>query len=64
MSERIKILMMQHDLTSAELVRRSGLSRGSIHKLVNGGEPNPRLATLRTLARAFNMSVSQLLMTV
>jgi transcriptional regulator with XRE-family HTH domain len=43
------------------LSRRSGVSRTALHNIETGHTPNPRAATLKKLAEAFQISVAQLL---
>lgn len=51
----------EQNITMAELGRRSGISRGYLHALENGGS-DPTLATLEKIAEAFGLPVGSMLL--
>lgn len=55
----VRRLRKAHDLTVAELGAAAGLSGGMLSKIENGAI-SPSLATLAALAKALNISISQL----
>lgn len=55
----VRRLRKAHDLTVAELGAAAGLSSGMLSKIENGAI-SPSLATLAALAKALNISISQL----
>jgi transcriptional regulator with XRE-family HTH domain len=59
--ERIREARQQRGWTQAQLAERSGITIGYIKQLEGGHKPNPTQDTLHKLARAFGISVSELL---
>lgn len=57
---RLRDLREQYALTQAALASLSGLAEGHLQHL-EAGRGEPTMHTLRRLARAFEMSISQLL---
>jgi transcriptional regulator with XRE-family HTH domain len=58
--ERVKRLRQEKGYTLEQLARRADLSLGTVWKLEDGRH-EPTLATLEAVARAFEISVSELL---
>ena len=56
----IKTLRRKRNLSADELASRAGLTRATVAKL-EAGEGNPTVATLQALARALEISASELL---
>ena len=56
---RVRALRKRLDMTVAELAGQAGLSAGMLSKIENGAT-SPSLATLQSLADAFNMPISSL----
>lgn len=54
-------LMEQHAITEAELARRTQVPPATVNRLMAGATPDPRLSTIRPLARYFNVSIDQLI---
>ncbi len=58
---RIRRLRLQRELTQEELAREVGLTTHTIWRLENDHAFNPRLQTLRAIAGALGVDVSDLL---
>ena len=56
----LEALLDMYDMTEMELSRQCKLSQPAIHKILSGATPDPRLSSLKTLAKFFNISLSQL----
>lgn len=57
----VRILMAIKKWNQAQLAEKSGLSENSISRIMSGGNRQIRWITLDKIARAFNMSSSDLL---
>ncbi len=60
-AERVFKLREERGWTQSELARRAGLSRTTLSHLEGGATRTPSSPTLRRLARAFGISVHDLL---
>ena len=58
LGERIKLRLKRMGLTQQDLVRRSGLNKGTISRIVND-QADPQASTLQKVARALEMSASE-----
>lgn len=54
-------LMEKNSITEAELARRTQVPPATVNRLMAGATPDPRLTTVRPLARYFNVSIDQLI---
>ncbi len=61
LSSNLKILMSLAKINASELARRTGIAQPIIHRLSTGQNTNPKLGTIKPIARYFMCSVSQLL---
>ncbi len=61
LSDILKLLITENNLTEAELARQVNLPQPTVHRLLTGGTCDPRASTLKTLANFFNISIDQLL---
>lgn len=61
LSTNLKNLMSLAQVNASELARRTGIAQPIIHRLSTGQNTNPKLATIRPIARYFMVSVSQLI---
>ncbi len=57
--ERLKALRIRRALTQEELGQRAGLSKNAINRL-EVGKAEPRMSTLRKLAKALDVDPSEL----
>lgn len=57
----IKILMQRHGLTIEELADELGVSISTINRLLMGTKIDPRLSTLRPIAKFFDVSIEELM---
>ena len=57
----IKRLRAQRDMTQEELAKKAGVTQGYIAQLERGLRKNPSLPSLRKLARALCVPVTELL---
>jgi transcriptional regulator with XRE-family HTH domain len=60
-SNNIKILMQKHGLTIEELADELDVSISTINRLLVGTKIDPRLSTLRPLAKFFEISIEELM---
>ena len=58
--ERINIRKKHLGITSDELAARSGIPLGTINKVMNGQTADPRLSTIRRIARTLHCSIDYL----
>ena len=61
LAENVKELRKKAGISCCELARQSGLNGWNITKIENGETKNPRIDTLRKLAKRFEISVEELL---
>lgn len=58
--DRIRDLLERHKMTVRELAVKSDLTERTIYRLLKG-DPDPKVSTLEGLAKAFDMTVPELL---
>ena len=58
---RIMALRTEKNLSLSELARTSEISKSLLHRIENQEDANPELDTLRKIARAFGITVGELL---
>ncbi len=61
LNANLKTLMSLGQVNASELARRTGIAQPIIHRLSTGQNTNPKLATIKPIARYFLVSVSQLI---
>lgn len=61
LSLNLKTLMSLSQINASELARRTGIAQPIIHRLSTGQNTNPKLATIKPIARYFMVSISQLI---
>jgi phage repressor protein C with HTH and peptisase S24 domain len=59
--EHIKQIKKENGLTNETLAERSGISVGTLNKLLSGATADPKLSTLSALAETFHCSIDELL---
>lgn len=59
--ENVKKLKKEKGLTNESLSERSGISAGTLNKLLSGATADPKLSTLSALAKALNCSLDEML---
>ncbi len=59
LGEKVKLRLKRTGLTQQDLVRRTGLNKGTISRIVND-RADPQASTLQRIAHAIEMSVSDL----
>lgn len=57
----LKVLLTVHDMSLRELEKISGLSRSTIYSILEKGSQNPQINNLIKIARAFNITLDQLI---
>jgi SOS-response transcriptional repressor LexA len=55
------LLTRMHGLTEAELCRQTNIPQATINRLLSGATDDPRISTLKAIAKFFNISIDQLL---
>lgn len=60
LSDRLRFLLKQANLTEAELSRRTGLSQQVCNHLLKGNTANPRVDTLIPIAKLLGITLGQL----
>lgn len=61
MAENVKKLRKERGLTLRDLANKSGLAFGAIGNIERGVIKDPHLSTVIKLAKAFNISVNELI---
>ncbi|ATN74809.1 S24 family peptidase [Coxiella burnetii] len=61
LSSNLKTLMTSVHINASELARRTGIAQPIIHRLSTGQNTNPKLATIKPIARYFMVNISQLI---
>jgi SOS-response transcriptional repressor LexA len=57
----LKKLMGQKKINAAHLSEVTGISQPTLHRLLTGSSPDPRLSSIIPLAKFFNLTIGQLL---
>lgn len=60
-AKNLKTLMTRMTLSEHELSRKTGIKQPIIHRLLSGENTNPKLDTVKPIARYFSISISQLI---
>jgi transcriptional regulator with XRE-family HTH domain len=60
LKDRLKRLRTAADLTQQDLAMKAGLSISAVVQIESGKIPNPRMDTLRALAKALGVSLDEL----
>lgn len=55
---RIESLLLEKNWSVSELARRSGVNQTTLSEIVNGRSKHPRIITLKKIALAFNLTLS------
>lgn len=58
-SLNLKTLMSLAQINASELARRTSITQPIIHRLSTGQNTNPKLPTIKPIARYFSVNVSQ-----
>jgi transcriptional regulator with XRE-family HTH domain len=61
LGKRIDTLRREHDWTWKALARRAGLHPQGLYKITHGERHDPRMSAMVGLAKAFAMTVSEML---
>lgn len=61
LASTLKSLLDRKNLSESELARRTGIGQPVIHRMASGETDNPKIETLRPIARFFDISLEQLL---
>ena len=61
LAKNMKLLMGRRKISESELSRRTLVGQPVIHRIASGENHNPKLATLRPLAKFFSLTLSQLI---
>jgi SOS-response transcriptional repressor LexA len=56
----LKTLLQKRNLSESELARRTGVCQPVIHRMASGETDNPKIDTLRPIAKFFSISIDQL----
>ena len=60
LAERIQHLMIERDISQADLARMTGITTSNIAYIVNGKTQDPRLGSVLAIAKALNVSLDYL----
>jgi len=58
---KMRIAQANECLSVNELVKKSGLGRATVSKIINGSSSNPSMKSLGLIAKALNIEVVELL---
>jgi transcriptional regulator with XRE-family HTH domain len=61
LSSTLKYLLNEANISEAELARRTGIAQPMVNRLATGKNKNPKLETLKPIAKYFSITFSQLL---
>ncbi|MBT4552332.1 helix-turn-helix transcriptional regulator [bacterium] len=61
LQSNIKKLRKQHNLSQEKLARLSDVANNTIIKIEAGENKNPKLETLQKIAKAFDISIDELI---
>lgn len=61
LSSTLKQLLNSANISEAELARRTGIAQPMVNRLATGKNKNPKLETLKPIAKYFSVTFSQLL---
>lgn len=61
LSSTLKQLLTNANISEAELARRTGIAQPMVNRLATGKNKNPKLETLKPIAKYFSITFSQLL---
>lgn len=61
LSNNLNLLMQRRKVSVSELARRTGIGQTVIHRLANNSTDNPKVDTLRPIAKFFAISLGQLI---
>lgn len=61
LSQNLRTLMNETKLSESELSRRTGVAQPIIHRMLDGNNKNPKIATLNPIAKYFQVTISQLI---
>ena len=61
LSENLKALMWEVGITVTELARQTGVGQPVIHRMASGETDNPKVGSLRPIAKFLNVTISELL---
>lgn len=61
LSSTLKHLLNEANISEAELARRTGIAQPMVNRLATGKNKNPKLETLKPIAKYFSVTFSQLL---
>lgn len=61
LSSTLKQLLVTANISEAELARRTGIAQPMVNRLATGKNKNPKLETLKPIAKYFSVTFSQLL---
>src|SRR3990167_10705325 len=61
LSQILRALMDELQLSESELARRTQIGQPVIHRILSGETDSPRVATLSQIANYFSISISQLI---
>lgn len=61
LAERLTRILKSKGITAYKLSDLTGIHKSGIYRILNGENPNPTQKTLETIAKALDISVSELL---
>lgn len=59
--DKIKKIMQEKSITIYRLAKETGISDSQLGKILNGITTNPRINTVKAIARALNVSVNDII---
>src|SRR5215216_7490151 len=61
LASTLKTLLGELNLSESELARQTGVGQPVIHRMASGETDNPKIDTLRPIAKFFDISLEQLI---
>jgi transcriptional regulator with XRE-family HTH domain len=62
LQNKLNQLMYQKNTNPVEMEKKTGLSRNTIYSIIHGSSKNPSVATLKLIAKAFDIELQELLL--
>ena len=60
-TDRLKQIMKEKNITKYKLALLTNISNSHISKIVNGNNPNPRINTVKVIAKALDVDIKEII---
>ena len=59
--EKLQQIMKEKNITNYKLAKLSGISVGQIGKIINGIHTNPKINTVKAIAKALDVDITEII---